>query len=498
MLEISILLLVSLSISIPIVKNVYAAKKEKHHERLELSIYLLDIQKEISEFPIDVYLQKKWLYENFIDEVLEIIQEDKGILSYLDRELTPDIFEIYEDTTHWLKYINYNFFEDELREYHDYFENIESNPLTSMQRFSVITHEENNLILAGAGSGKTSIIIAKVGYILKKNYAKENEILILSFNKKAQEELHERIKDKLGVKTTIKTFHSLGKEIVDSTYGGNTSDFKEMINKATQAIEEEDYLSPYTYLFIDEFQDISEERNKFVLALKKQNSANITVVGDDWQSINKFAGSDINIIQNFEQHYGHTALIKLDYTFRFNQVIAQASQKFILKNPQQIDKNIKSIKKATAQSFYTYNYDSKKNMDEYIEQIIRLIASKSQATGTKKSIKILSRYSFYEPKNLTSLQGYFSEYFDLSFHTVHGSKGLEADYVILTHMESGKFGFPSEQQDEDDAFLYAEERRLFYVALTRAKEKLFFLVHKKEPSSFIVELKKDNKMYALN
>ncbi len=498
MLEISALLTLSLLGSVPIIKKIQKAKSIKHQERLELSAYLLGIQKEIEELPTEIYLQKSWLYENFINEITEIIQNDKAILRYLDRELAPDIFEIYENKKHWLRYINYEFFEDELKNYENYFNNIESNPLTPMQRLAIITHEENNLILAGAGSGKTSVILAKVGYILKKGYATQDEILVLAFNKKAQQELEERFKNRLNVNITIKTFHAFGNNIVKKSSEKESQNFDEMITKATQAIETEQYLSPYRYLFIDEFQDISEDRNRLILALKKQNDANITVVGDDWQSINKFAGSNIDIIQNFEAYYGSTATIKLDYTFRFNQEIAEASQNFILKNPAQIHKNIKSIKNSKNQSFYLYWYTSSKNMDKYIEQIIKLINSKTTNETPKKSIMILSRYNFYEPKNLTYLQNTFLELFDISFHTIHGSKGLEADYVIITHLENGKFGFPSEQSKETDEFLYAEERRLFYVALTRAKEKIFFISHSKQPSSFIDELKEENNIYILN
>ena len=494
MLEISALLAVSILGSIPIIKKIEKKKRQKHQERLELSAYLLDIQKEIEELTTEIYLQKKWLHENFIDEVTEIIQNDKGILNYLDRELAPDIFEIYENKKHWLKYINYEFFEDELKTYANYFKNIESNPLTAMQRMAIITHEENNLILAGAGSGKTSVILAKVGYILKKGYATQDEVLVLAFNKQAQQELEERIKNRLNVNITIKTFHAFGRSIVKEC-----QNFEEMITKATQAIEKGSYNSPYRYIFIDEFQDISENRNRLILSLKKQNSANITAVGDDWQSINKFAGSNIDIIQNFEAHYGSTVTIKLDYTFRFNNSIAKASQNFILKNPAQISKNIKTIQNSKNQSLYLYWYTSNKEMDEYIEQIIKLIKNKSTNISSKKSIKILSRYSFYEPKNLSHLQHTFEETFDISFNTIHGAKGLEADYIIITHLEEGKFGFPSEQKAQElDDYPYAEERRLFYVAMTRAKEKIFFIAHSKGPSSFIDELKKENNIYALN
>ena len=485
-------------VSVPVIKNMQEEKRKKHEKLLESSNYLLEVQKELEVLSTELYLQKNWLHENYIDDILEVIKGDKKVLNDLNKTLAPDIFEIYNNKEQWLEYVNQEFFEEELKNHKSYFNTIESNPLTHMQQIAVITHEENNLILAGAGSGKTSVIVAKVGYILNKKYATEKQILILAFNKKAQQELEERVSSKLNVKVNIKTFHALGKSIVDTSYGGNTLDFEEMISKAIQAINERRYNSPYLYIFVDEFQDISKERNEFILALKEQNQSNITVVGDDWQAINKFAGSDIGIIQNFEHYYGATATIKLDYTFRFNESIAKASKNFILKNPQQMEKTIKTIKESSTQTLYLFWYSSNKNMDEYIERIIQLIGKKTEDEFTKKSIKILSRYSFYAPKNLSHLQESFKNEFDISFHTIHGSKGLEADYVILTHLEEGKFGFPSEQEQGDEEFLYAEERRLFYVALTRAKEKIFFLTHKNKPSSFIEELREENEIYELN
>ncbi len=485
---ISIVLTISFSLTFYLVKE----KKRKYALRQLLAFYLLEIQEEVDNLSFDTYLQKSWLRKHIIDEVLEIFNQDKKVLTLLDLEDAPDIFMIIKELDLWLKDINSIYIKNELEIYSDYFNEIESNPLTHKQKVSVVTNEKNNLVLAGAGSGKTSVIVAKVGYALEKGYVKKEEILLLAFNKKAQQELVERIESKLGIEVEVKTFHAFGKKIIESCTNEQCSDFKAMILDATRLVKNSSYSSPYKYIFIDEFQDISAERNALILALKEKNSElNITAVGDDWQSINGFAGSDIGIIQNFESLYGDTATIKLNYTFRFNATIAEVSQKFILKNSKQIAKDIKSISPKSQHSIYLHRYKDKSKMDEHLEVVLNFISKNIQE---KKSLMILSRYSFYKPKNLNFFQEKFSN-LDITFETVHGSKGLEADYIILTHMESGKFGFPSEQAAVDlNDYPYAEERRLFYVALTRAKEKLFFIGNSKKPSIFIEELLREHEL----
>jgi superfamily I DNA/RNA helicase len=470
-------------------------QNRKNNNRQLLASYLLEIQDEITDISFSTYLQKSWLYENYIDEVLEIYREDKRVLKLLTIEDAPDIFMIIKALELWLKDINTIFMENELEEYRDYFDQIESNPLSQKQREAVVVHEKNNLILAGAGSGKTSVIVAKVGYTVEKGYAKKENILVLAFNKKAQQELQERIEHKLGLNVEVKTFHAFGKMVVESAYKKKCNDFSAMISSAIEAIRNEDYISNYSYIFIDEFQDISTERNELVLALKRQNqNLNVTVVGDDWQAINSFAGSDIDIIQNFESIYGDSAILKLDYTFRFNATLSDVSQKFILKNSKQIFKNIKSIKPKNKNTLYLYEYKDKKKIDDHIEGVLQLI---SKNINEQKSLLILSRYSFYKSKKLDYFIGKYPM-LNISFETIHGAKGLEADYVIVTHMESGKFGFPSEQSAVDlDDYPYAEERRLFYVALTRAKEKLFFIANSNKPSIFIEEISKEHELISI-
>ena len=89
------------------------------------------------------------------------------------------------------------------------------------------------------------------------------------------------------------------------------------------------------------------------------------------------------------------------------------------------------------------------------------------------------------------------EYLDITYMTIHKSKGLESDNVILINMENKLTGFPNQIQDDKitrlliktkDTYPYSEERRLFYVALTRTKNKVYVLVPKRNPSIFIKEL----------
>jgi len=237
-------------------------------------------------------------------------------------------------------------------------------------------------------------------------------------------------------------------------------------------------------------------------------NSNVTVVGDDWQSINRFAGSDISIIQNFENIFGNSETINLDYTFRFNSTISAVATKFITKNPKQIKKIIKTNKSSNKPSFYVYWYQSSKETSTYVHQIIALIAKHEQSTE-KKSIKVLGRYGFNRPENLSKLKQEYKNKFNISYSTVHGSKGLEADYIILLGLESGKFGFPSQIEDDpllnlvmpqSDDYTNAEERRLLYVALTRTKGKVFILAHMYQKSVFMDELLEDHKndIYQLN
>jgi len=275
-------------------------------------------------------------------------------------------------------------------------------------------------------------------------------------------------------------------------------DFDDMIVKALECIETSNYTHSFKHIFIDEFQDISNTRAQLIKALLPINNTSITAVGDDWQSINRFAGSNIQIIQDFQEIFGASKTVALDYTFRFNNIISDIASTFVQKNPHQIKKDIKTIKQQDSNKFSILLYWTTGDNKVDLKYILDLISKKEQSE--KKSIMVLVRYKFLY-KELKELGNLYSN-FDVTFSSVHGSKGNEADYVIILNIDKGEFGFPSKIVDDPildmvipqgENFEDAEERRLFYVALTRTKGTVFLLsdIHNKSP--FIDEIIEDNK-----
>jgi DNA helicase-4 len=265
-----------------------------------------------------------------------------------------------------------------------------------------------------------------------------------------------------------------------------------MIVKAVNLIESGKYTHQFKHIFIDEFQDISTTRMLLIRKLLPINNTSMTVVGDDWQSINAFAGSNIKIIQDFAKIFDFSQTIKLDYTFRFNNIVSDIASDFIQKNPHQINKKIKTIKKQKSRKFSILLYWSTGDTESDLIKIIDLIAKKENNV----EILVLARYNFLLNGLKSILKNKYPN-FDIKFSTVHGSKGNEADYVIVLNIDKGKFGFPSKIEDdpilnlvipEGDEFEDAEERRLFYVALTRTKKNVFLLSNMYEKSTFIEEI----------
>ena len=109
---------------------------------------------------------------------------------------------------------NEKFIPLELRRFKNYFDSVESEPLTISQRQAIITHEDNTLVIAGAGSGRTSVIVAKAGYLIEKGIYNEDEILLVAFNKSAADEITERIRKRIRANVRSTTFHALGLGII--------------------------------------------------------------------------------------------------------------------------------------------------------------------------------------------------------------------------------------------------------------------------------------------
>lgn len=273
-------------------------------------------------------------------------------------------------------------------------------------------------------------------------------------------------------------------------------DFDDMINKAIHYVEDGKYKSNYKCILVDEYQDISAARARLIKTIYEQaEDAVLTVVGDDWQSIYRFAGSEISLFQNFEDYFGYSEKVKLDYTFRYNDKISDVSQKFIEKNPYQIKKEIKTLTHKNIPMVHVWWGDDKDL--EKIKEILSSMQNKIEKSNSSAFILGRNKYSF--PERAYTLEKLYPT-INIQRLTAHRSKGLEADIVIIPGVSSGRLGFPSSIEGdpildlalaEQENFEYAEERRLFYVAITRAKEEVHILASDNNISPFTKELEEN-------
>ena len=257
----------------------------------------------------------------------------------------------------------------------------------------------------------------------------------------------------------------------------------------------------YEYILVDEFQDISVDRYKFLQALRSDSpKTKLFCVGDDWQSIFRFAGSDMSLVYEFEKYFGFTEQCKIETTYRFHQPLIDKSSEFVMKNKEQKEKTIKTPEgdtKKTYLNFVKCDGEDEEGVKKEVEKIV-------SAIPTNQSILLLGRYNYdavsvgYKGKmdmteNRMTVKVGIRE---IPFLSVHSAKGLEADNVILVNCNQGAYGFPSLIEDDpildfvlskSETYPFAEERRLFYVAMTRARMKMYVLYDQKRPSPFIGE-----------
>lgn len=295
-------------------------------------------------------------------------------------------------------------------------------------------------------------------------------------------------------------------------------DYEDMINESARYLKEVKELGnklPFKYIFVDEYQDISQQRFNLAKTLSEVTDAKIVAVGDDWQSIFAFSGSDITLFTEFKKQMGYAAELKITHTYRNAQELIDIAGDFIQRNETQIKKRLispKSIQKPIV--IFTYCNDYKKNalpgvkgvLHEKAKVISDVIDKIVQVHGKKKSILLLGRYGFDgERLGQTEFFSYNEGFItchsqpDVGVHflTTHSSKGLGYDNVIIINAEHGVYGFPCQIEDdpvmrfvikEDKGISFSEERRLFYVAMTRTKNRVFIIAPEKNPSSFVVEL----------
>lgn len=287
---------------------------------------------------------------------------------------------------------------------------------------------------------------------------------------------------------------------------GDRIDFEDMVNRATAFVESGRYQSPFKHILVDEFQDISTGRAKLIQALKRQHSdAKVFAVGDDWQSIYRFAGSDIHIMRNFGAEFGGTyagatcvhRTVDLGRTFRSVDKIALAARRFVLRNPAQITKTVIPAGETDEPSI-RIAWTRRDTGETVLNDAVAALAATDGKGGGKPSILILGRYRSLRPdigrlqrQNLGAT---------ITFKTIHASKGLEADHVIILGADNARMGFPSMIVDdpllslvspEAEPYPNAEERRVMYVAVTRARRTVTILASEARPSVFVEELTKE-------
>lgn len=233
--------------------------------------------------------------------------------------------------------------------------------------------------------------------------------------------------------------------------------------------------------------------------LKGRDDLQFFAVGDDWQSIYRFAGSDISIMSRFRRFFGRATVVKLDQTFRFNDKIASVSGEFIQKNPNQIRKKLNTELECETPQVFVHWVDREEGSPSDAATLKGVIDLMTAGRDLKDaSLLVLARYNHLLPdaSTLKSLGKNWPGQVRTPL-TVHRSKGLEADYLIVDGLTADEFGFPSEIEDDPllglvlarpDSYPHAEERRLFYVALTRARHQVHLIADRKHPSSFVLEL----------
>ncbi|MFB9136796.1 DNA helicase IV [Vibrio olivae] len=596
----------------------YALERYEHwHTRQceQLNKYLPEWEQELYRlrrlpFFLSHSQVEKWLkllYRDF--ELMNMSLEEA--CNRIPERITPMLPWI-EHTDQTLKARNDEWIERERSNWEVLFSQLESSPLNLSQQQAVLLNDDNNLVLAGAGSGKTSVLMARVAYLLQSHLAQSNQILMLAFGRDAASEMSDRLQQRIGMSAegvVVNTFHQLGLSILKHVDGPEVTisplalddnqrhawcidwlkkhwmtptnfkrwqkhlakwpiaylagddelgsqvenpkliawldtqlmqlaamglgkkdlqeklvnhdqytrlnselslvwpcyqawqqmlketghiDFNVMITRATQYVKRGKFIPPWTFIMIDEYQDISPQRLALVEALcernkKQQTPCVLFAVGDDWQSIYQFAGSDVDLTTGFARRFPNSTIHYLDTTYRFNDQLGAVANRFIQCNPHQLPKELKSHKQQKQRSVCLTPTNS-------IEKVLDQLNRKAK---DDKSVLLLGRNHYHKPDLLSDWKKQFAK-LSIEFMTCHASKGKEADYVFVLSVDEGQF--PSKVKNVhmdgaltqgNDDYEFAEERRLFYVALTRAKQRAW-VTYNGSGSVFVKELLEEN------
>lgn len=327
-------------------------------------------------------------------------------------------------------------------------------------------------------------------YIIKRKEGKQKHIAHL-----------QKKRDLVILEKIIRPYYQLYQQQLKNSH---QKDFTDIITEATLYCTTTP-IKRYDYILIDEFQDLSIVRYNFIQALRSNTPyrTKLFCVGDDWQSIYRFAGSDISLFNNFVSYFGFVEECKIETTYRFGEPLASMSSDFILANPLQKRKQVKCLESAHTEITCMPIVHEKRLKQGVVSNVSMILAQIMRNVTLDKKVYFIGRYGFdvntlIEAGILVTTREerpyVIMNNRECPFLTVHQAKGLEADYVILLNCNSGTYGFPSAIEDDpvlsyvlsdNDQFRFAEERRLFYVAITRSSTHTFVLYDEKRPSIFL-------------
>lgn len=300
-------------------------------------------------------------------------------------------------------------------------------------------------------------------------------------------------------------FWEIHQEWQDRLAANDSIDFEDMLVQAAGHLESGTIDMGYDLVLVDEFQDASHARARLARALVAKPHRYLLAVGDDWQSINRFAGADLTVMTSFSAWFGEGPTLRLQTTFRSPQSICDTASGFVAKNPRQFAKNVVSVQSDYGPAASLVRVGTPDEVPTALAAVLADFAERVDTGDIKPGpsgeveVDVLGRYNFDRDTMPTKLPRQLK----VTFRTVHSSKGLEADFIVLPNVSSGTYGFPSEVVDdpilslamtEADAYPHAEERRLFYVALTRARRHVTLIGVEGRESAFVVELLKDKRL----
>ena len=402
---------------------------------------------------------------------LEILKENnytitsQDLLSYTIDEYFKGLININpENKKRVLKYLRIRYTK---RNYHKKYQNIKEEDL---KRIKLVIEKFINLLKSNDYNKENILEFIKIEQDIKK---RDLLIIILYIYQTYEQELASK------------------KEI----------DFNDMISLATKKVAREGCKNRVKYIIIDEFQDTSQVRFNLIKEILIKTNANLLVVGDDFQSIYRFTGCDLTIFINFNKLFSNSNLLKIENTYRNSQELIDIAGSFIMKNKNQIKKELKSNKHLNYPVEIIYYKNINKTFIKLIEKIHNETNKPILVLGrNNKDINLVINNNFIIDNNQIIYKK--NRNIKIYFLTIHKSKGLEEENVIIINLINKKTGFPSKIENDkildyvtckNDTYPYAEERRLMYVAITRTKNKVYLLTPIQNESEFITELKKDFK-----